>query len=210
MKSSLLLKKIYLDEKEFISSDELKKYCNKFNMSYEDIIRYFIRRGYLIRIFKGIFYVKTLNEIKLGKTNYNHLELLSKGLEMKGVKNWYFGLNSALKLNNMTHEEFTIDHIINDRLFRGKVIEIVGYKFRFHKVSTDLLKFGIIKEGKIRYSDPEKTILDFLYLKRYNGVPEEKIIMDAADYTNNISREKIREYVKYYPKTVEKTLKVLL
>lgn len=210
MRSSLLLKKIYLTKKEFINSDELKNYCKKFNMNYEDIIRYFIRRGYLIRIFKGIFYVKTLNEIKLGKTNYNHLELLSKGLEIKGVKNWYFGLNSALKLNNMTHEEFTIDHIINDRLFRGKVIEIVGYKFRFHKVSTNLLKFGIIKEGKIRYSDPEKTILDLLYLKRYNGFPEEKIIMDVADYAGNISKEKIREYVKYYPKTVEKTLEGLL
>jgi len=210
MKTSLLLKKLYLDKKEFISSNELEKYCYKFNMSYEDTVRYFIRRGYFIRVFKGIFYVKTLDEIKLGKTKYNHLELVGKGLEIKGVNNWYFGLNSAFKLNNMTHEEFTIDDVINDRLFRGKVIEIVGYKFRFHKVSTDLLKFGIIKEGKIRYSDPEKTILDFLYLKRYNGVPEEKIIMDAADYTDNISLEKIREYVKYYPKTVEKTLERLL
>ena len=136
--------------------------------------------------------------------------LVEKGLKIKGVKNWYFGLNSALKLNNMTHEEFTIDHIINDRLFRGKVIEIVGYKFRFHKVSTDLLKFGIIKEGKIRYSNPEKTILDFLYIKRYNGVPEERIIIDVADYGGNISKVKIRKYVKYYPKTVEKTLERLL
>lgn len=210
MKSSLLLKKLYLDKKEFINSDVLEKYCTKFNMSYEKTVRYFIRRGYIIRIFKGIFYVKTLDEIKLGKTNYNHLELLGKGLEIKGVKNWYFGLNSAFKLNNMTHEEFAVDHIINDRLFRGKVIEIVGYSFRFHKVSSGLLKFGIIKEGNIRYSDPEKTILDFLYIKRYNGVPEEKIIMDVADYRDNISKVKIRKYVKYYPKTVRKTLEMLL
>lgn len=210
MKSSLLLKKLYLDKKEFINSDELKKYCNKLNMNYENTVRYFIRRGYLLRIFKGIFYVKTLEDIKLGKTNYNHLELLGKGLEIKGVKNWYFGLNSAFKLNNMTHEEFAVDHIINDSLFRGKVIEIVGYNFRFHKVSSNLLKFGIIKEGKIRYSDPEKTFLDFLYIKRYNGVPEEKIIMDVVDYKDYILKVKIWNYIKYYPKTVGKTLERLL
>jgi hypothetical protein len=179
-------------------------------MNYEDTVRYFIRRGYLIRIFKGIFYVKTIDEIKLGKTNYNHLELLGKGLKLKGVKNWYFGLNSAFKLNNMTHEEFAIDHIINDRLFRGKVIEIVGYNFKFYKVSSNLVKFGITKEGEIRYSDPEKTILDFLYIKRYNGVPEEKIIMDVVEYKDYISKVKILNYVKYYPKTVGKTLERLL
>ena len=73
-----------------------------------------------------------------------------------------------------------------------------------------MLKFGIIKEGKIKYSDPEKTVLDFLYIKRYNGVPEEKIIMDVANYKDYISKVKIRNYEKYYPKTVRKTLERLL
>jgi len=205
-----LLKKLYLDKKEFVTSNILKKYCKKLDLDYDGTIKNLMFSGYLIRIFKGIFYIKSLEEIELGRTRYSYLELISKGLELKGVKNWYFGLYSALKLNNMTHEEFTIDHIINDILFRAKPIDIIGYKVKFHRVSPNLLKFGITKKNKIRYSDPEKTILDFLYILRYNGIPEEKIIMDIADYTSSISKEKIREYVKYYPKTVKKTLERLL
>jgi len=205
-----LLKKLYLDKKEFVTSDVLKKYCKRLDLDYDGTIKNLMFSGYLIRIFKGIFYVKGLEEIKLGRTKYSHLELISKGLELKRVKSWYFGLYSALKLNNMTHEEFTIDHIINDTLFRAKPIDIIGYKVKFHRVSSNLLKFGITKKGKIRYSDPEKTILDFLYILRYNGVPEERIVMDIADYASGVSKEKIRKYVKYYPKTVEKTLEGLL
>ena len=206
MKSNLLLKKLYLDKKEFVTSDILKKYCNIFKLDYYDAIRYFMKRGYLIRIFKGIFYVKSLDERKLGETKYTYLELVSKGMELKGIKNWYFGLHSALKLNNMTHEEFTIDYVINDKLFRANPINIMGYKFKFHKITPKLLKFGVTKRGNIRYSDPEKTILDFFYLLRYNGIPEERIIMDVIDYARDISKEKIVRYAEHYPKTVIKTL----
>lgn len=209
MKSSLLLKKLYLDKKEFVTSENLKKYCKSFELTYYDTIRYFIKRGYLIRIFRGIFYIKSLDERKLGKTKYSYLELIAKGLELKNIDNWYFGLHSALKLNNMTHEEFAVDHVINDTLFRANPINIIGYKFKFYKISPRLLKFGVIKKGNIRYSDPEKTILDFLYIWRYNGVPEEKIIMDIADYTEGISKEKINRYANHYPKTVVKTLEGL-
>lgn len=205
-----LLKKLYLDNREFVISDTLKKYCNKLNLDYDNTIKNLVFRGYLLRIFKGIFYIRTLDEIKLGKTKYSHLELVAKGLEVKNIDKWYFGLYSALKLNNMTHEEFAIDHVINDTLFRANPINIVGYKFKFHKISPKLLTFGMTKKGNIRYSDPEKTILDFLYILRYNSVPEERIIMDVADYAKDISKEKIGRYAKHYPKTVVKTLEGLV
>lgn len=44
------------------------------------VIRYFIAQGYLTRIFRGIFYVKTLDELKLGRSKYSYLELAAKGL----------------------------------------------------------------------------------------------------------------------------------
>src|SRR4030043_563174 len=124
IKSNLLLKKLAIDGKEFITSEELKRYCKSMGLNYEITIRHLVSRGYLIRIFKGIFYVKSLDEVKLGKSKYSHLELVAKGLELKGVKNWYFGLYTALKLNNMTHEHFAIDYVINDKLFRAKPIGI--------------------------------------------------------------------------------------
>jgi predicted transcriptional regulator of viral defense system len=210
MRMNPLLKKLYLDTTEFITSDTLKKYCKNLDLDYDGTIKNLVFRGNLIRIFKGIFYIKNLEEIKLGRLKYSHMELIAKGLELKDVENWYFGLYSALKLNNMTHETFAIDHVLNNKIFRAKPIEIFGHKVKFHRISSKLLTFGITKKGKIRYSDPEKTVLDLLYLLRYEGVPENKIIMDISEYTNNISKEKMRRYVKYYPKTVEKTCRELL
>jgi len=208
-KLSLLLKKLRMDEKEFVTSAELKHYCKLMSLRYEAAIRYFVYRGYLTRIFKGIFYVKPLDEVKLGKSKYSHLELVAKGLELKGIKNWYFGLYTALKLNNMTHEHFAIDYVINDKLFRSKPMTIAGYKFRFIKLIPRLLQFGIV-EDSLKYSDPEKTLLDFVYTWRYNGVPKEKIILDVSEWTNDLSGEKIRKYAINYPKTVQETVNMVV
>jgi hypothetical protein len=173
-------------------------------------IRYLLKRKHFVRIFKGIYYIKSLEELKLGKTKYNHLELVAKGLEIKGVKNWYFGLHTALKRNNMTHEYFTIDEVINDSLFRANPVNIDGYKFRFIKLSSHLLEFGIKSEGLLRYSDPEKTILDFVYLSRQKGKPSNRIVMDVADWTKNISENKLKKYAIKYPKTVAKTVEMMI
>ncbi len=94
-----ILKKIHLDGREFISSTEIKSYCNSLNLDYENIIRYLIRRKYFIRIFKGIFYARDWEEIKNKSIKYSHFELVSKGLELKGVRNWYFGLYNLKKIS---------------------------------------------------------------------------------------------------------------
>jgi predicted transcriptional regulator of viral defense system len=203
IKSSILLKRLRLDKKEFITSEELKRHCKTLTLNYEKTIKYYVSRGYLIRIFKGIFYVKSLDEVKLGKSKYNHLELVAKGLELKNVKNWYFGLYTALKFNNLTHESFTVDYVVNDKLLRSKPITIAGYKFKFVKLSTKLIEFGVIGDN-LKYSDAEKTILDFIYIWRYNGVPEEKIVLDISEWAKDTSIEKIKKYAANYPKTVQK------
>ena len=125
-----------------------------------------------------------------------------KGLELKGIKNWYFGLYTSFKLKNMAHETFAVDYVVNDQLFRAKPISIAGYKFRFLKFSPKLMKSGIV-EDTLRHSDIEKTILDFIYLWRYNGVQKEKIILDISDWAKNCSVKKIKEYADNYPKTIQ-------
>lgn len=208
MRMSILVEKLWMENKEFVSSKELKDYCKVMRMNPTSVIRYLLKRKHLVRIFSGIFYVKSIEEFKLGKSKYNHLELVSKGLELKGIKNWYFGLHSALKLNNMTHEHFAVEEVISDSLFRSKPISIVGYKFKFVKISPSLLNFGIKKEGNmtIRYSDPEKTVLDFIYLSKHDGMSVDRIVMDVSDWSKNISKDKLKKYSKNYPKTVEKVV----
>jgi predicted transcriptional regulator of viral defense system len=208
-KSNVLLKKLRLDQKEFITSDELRRYCEVMGLKYGVILRYFIYRGYLIRIFKGIFYVKSLDEVKLDKFKYNHLELVAKGLELKGIKNWYFGLYTALKFNNLTHESFAVEYVVNDKLLRSKPINIAGYKFRFIKLTPRLIEFGVIGNN-LKYSDSEKTILDFIYLWRYNGVPKEKIALDVSEWAKGISSGKTKKYAVNYPKTVRKIVDMVI
>lgn len=204
MKVSILLEKLWIDKKEFVTADDLKKYCKTMNLDYTTMVKNFAHRGHLVRIFRGIFYVRQPEGLMLGRSAYNHLELVAKGLELKGVKNWYFGLHTALKHNNMTHEYFTIDEVISDSLFRPKPIKIAGYKFKFVKISPSLLNFGIKESNNtmLRYSDPEKTILDFIYLATQNGVPANRVLMDVSEWCERISKEKIKKYSKNYPKTV--------
>jgi predicted transcriptional regulator of viral defense system len=203
MKTSLLLKKLRLENKEFVTSEELKRYCKQLQLDYESTIDHFLTRGHFIRIFRGVFYVKSLDEMKLGKTKYSYLELVAKGLEIKGVKNWYFGLYTALKLNNMTHEYFSIDYVVNDKMLRINPMKVSGHKFRFMKLKSSLLSFGAITKDGLSYSDPEKTILDFIYIWRYNGIPRDRIIADVGDWSINLSVSRLIEYAKNYPKTVQ-------
>ena len=203
---SIVADKLRIDGKEFVTSAELRDYCSALHLDYGPTSHYLFKMKYLTRIFKGIFYVKTLEESKLGIIKrYNHLELVAKGLELKGVKNWYFGLHAALHLNNMTHEYFTVDEVVSDTVFRAKPVSIAGNGFRFVKLSPALFDFGIIREGEYRYSDSEKTILDFAYLLTYRGVSAEMIVENLSDWAKNTSRDRMMEYSKNYPKTVAKT-----
>jgi predicted transcriptional regulator of viral defense system len=203
MKMNVLLKKLRMGNVEFVTSSELKAYCRSMRLNYGTVVRYFSARGYLIRVFRGIFYVKSVEEYELGRSRYGILELVAKGLELKEVKSWYFGLRTALKLNNMTHEHFAVEDVVSDKIFRANPITIAGYKFKFIKLSPTLLGFGIRKEKGINYSDPEKTILDFIYIWRYNGVPEEKIVADVSEWATHATRKRLRSYAENYPRSVK-------
>lgn len=161
------MRKLQLDDREIISSIHLNRICAEVGVEYENMIRYLLDRGYLVRIFRGIFYVKSLG---------------------KGVERWYFGLYTALILNGVTHEYFPVEFVLNDEIFRAREVELAGHRFRFIKIKLSLF-FGLKEKGELGYSDLEKTILDFIYLWRYRGLPEEKIILDVSELVNEASKE---------------------
>jgi len=206
MKTTDIIKRLHIEKKEFVISSDLNDYCKEAALNYDSTVKYLEERKYLVRIFRGIFYVKTAEELYSKHAKYNHLELVAKGLELKNVTNWYFGLYTALKINNMTHEYFTIDDVLNDSIFRQNPMSINGRKFNFIKISKKLLNIGIKKHGMINYSDPEKTILDFIYLWKYNGKQNKRIVMDISEWANNLSKIKLKKYSKHYPKSVQKII----
>ena len=209
MKTSLILRKLRLEDRDIVTSEELKEICSNLGIKYETAIRHLVPRGHLIRIFRGVFYVTSPDEALTRIQRHSHLELVSKGLKVKGVKNWYFGLYTALKMNNMTHEHHALDYVVNDTIQRSNPIDIAGYKFRFVKVRPRLLGFGVVG-GELRHSDPEKTILDFIYLWKYNSMPDQRIALSVKEWTSNVDDAKMLDYSRYYPKTVAKLLEEVL
>lgn len=198
-----------MEGREFVTSEELRELCSILGIKYESAIRHLVPRGHLIRVFRGIFYVKSPDEALTGRQKYSYLELVSKGLKVKGVGDWYFSLYTALKLNNLTHELYALDYVVNDKIQRSKPMSIAGYMFRFVKVKPQLLGFGIVGE-ELRYSDPEKTVLDFIYLWRYNGMPDKRITMSVREWVDRVDEVKLKSYSRHYTKTVAEQLKEVL
>jgi hypothetical protein len=66
--------------------------------------------------------------------------------------------------------------VVDDKIYRPKEIEIAEEKVKFLKLKSRLLSLGVVDKNGIRFSDAEKTLLDFAYVFRYRSLPEEKII----------------------------------
>lgn len=205
-----VLKKIKQDNKEFVTSEELQIYSKDLYLDYRTISNYLVTRGFLLNILDDIYYVKSEEEILQNKLNYSILELVGKGLDLKNVKNWYFGLYTALNLINIEYEhENDMFYLINDQIIKEKPIKILGKDFRFLTFKNALFNFGII-DNKVKYSDHEKTILDLIYLWQYNHMNESRILINAYKLLDGISEEKILDYSQYYPISNRKVLKKAL
>ena len=202
MAYSILVRKILLIDKRYLSKEEIKEICIKLKLSYTNAINYLLTNKYIYRIFRGFFYVPSIEERKLNSTTPIVFEAISKAMEYKKIKNWYFGLETAIKNSNITHESFSIDYVISDTIFRPKPIIILGRKIKFIKLKKDLCNFGIKKE-KYPFSDLEKTILDIAYLKKYSSENNASIKEYLTEWTEKSDKKKLCEYSKKYPKTIK-------
>lgn len=203
MKYKLLVRKLEVQKARFIKGSTIKEYCKALHMSYASAISYLLSNRYLVRILRGIFYRKSMEERKLKMVSVNYLYALREALAMKGIKNWYFGMESALKMNSMTHEYFTCDVIISDKIYRPKPFEILGHTIKFIKIKKSLVGFGI-KKGSVNYSDKEKTILDMIYFGKYNH--DEAIKSTVLPYIKECSAKMLMRYAMHYPKSVMKVV----
>ncbi len=168
----------------------------------ENYIKYLsFRSKYLIRIFKGLYYVKDVEEVFYGTLKDIH-RVVAAGLEREGL-NWYYGLFTAMELGGYTHVHRPIIYVINDRLHRK--IRVAGMPVRFVKVKHSLI-FGFSGEPGI--SDPEKTVLDFLYLERYGTIPTPSMraALDEIRSYVKLNRKRMREYAERYPSFVVRKL----
>jgi predicted transcriptional regulator of viral defense system len=212
-----LVKKLEIEKKlvktdGIITSDEIKNICNNnlINLEYNYAISYLLNNGYLERIVRGIFYIRSLEEKRDKVSRINFLDVIVKVMEIKKINNWYFGLESALKLNNLTHETYFLDTIINNKIKNNKPLEILGRKVKFTKILGVNYSFGIISGktnigNKYYYSNPERTILDIAYLGKYNGKTKKEIKYDIKEYT--VNPLVLKEHSNKYPNTIKEVFK---
>ncbi|MFH1511275.1 MAG: hypothetical protein ABIF10_06290 [Candidatus Woesearchaeota archaeon] len=203
MSYRLLIKKLLMDNNKFVTREQLKGYCNTLGMSYDSAIGYLLSNDYLTRVLRGVFYIKNVEERKNKAFDVTFFQAVTEALRIKKITNWYFGLESAIKLNGLTHEYFAVDFIISDKLKRPRPIEILGRKVKFLKIKNELTQFGI-RKAEIPYSDIEKTVLDMAFLGIYNGLSETEIRSRISDYAKYCSKPKMLKYSKHYPKTVSR------
>ncbi|MFX0044178.1 MAG: hypothetical protein ACFE8L_14790, partial [Candidatus Hodarchaeota archaeon] len=187
----------------------LEEYGKTLYYQYKNIIEYLISRGYLVKIFEGIYYVKSREEFNSNIIKLTPLELISECLKLKSIQKWYFGLYTALTLNGIKNNHDQEIYVLNDHIFKPKPTKIKRYKLKFLQVKSNLLNFGILKD-KVYYSDLEKTILDFIYLWKFNEKNNAAIIQNISNYLKYVSKEKIIRYSREYPESNRKILKELI
>lgn len=183
-----------------VVKSEVSKICKLFNSNPDATINFMISYGYFIRVLRGLYYVKTLEEFTLKKA-VDVYKTLFLGLNKLNV-NWYFGLYTALRLNGLTHEFSGTIFVVNDKIYRAKEIKVAGEKVKFIKLAPRLVNFGVVNSEEKRFSDVDKTILDLVYISRYRSVPEGKIVALIDEYKKRLSLSKLKSYLEMYPEAV--------
>jgi len=201
----LIWKKLIVEGVKVVSSDHIRAIAKKIGKEDARSLRYLQEHGYIYRILRGTFYVKSPEEIERNYFKYSIYEMVSEALKLKGVKHWYFGLETALKMNRMTHEYFTVDYVITDSFRTTKTIEILGSKYLFIKWSmknapNDWRVKRITDYGSsIFYSNKEKTVLDISY-KNYLDQKDGKIVLaPLIEFRDQLDQGKLMLYLPLYP-----------
>ncbi len=208
--ASLIWRRLLVENKKIVTRSEIEKLALELDKDEKRSLYYLQEEDYIIRILRSIFYVKSYEERQKNMLYASLYEIIADALRIKGVKNWYFGLETALKLNNLTHEYFTIDYVITDSFRTTKVINIIQSKFQFLKRSKKYFHQGIIKKNGLRYSNPEKTILDLAYQKYLGSKNTLLFLSPIKEYNGKIDAKKAKELLLVYPDSFQKKLEGVL
>jgi predicted transcriptional regulator of viral defense system len=204
--SSLIWKRLLIENKKIVTTCEIEQLAKKLDKDKKRSLYYLLEEGYITRILRGIFYVKSFEERQNATLNTSIYKLIAYALEKKGVKKWYFALETALKLNNMTHEYFTIDYVITDSFRTTKVIAVLKTRFQFFKRSEKYFHKGIIEKNGLYYSNPEKTVLDLSYQRFLDAKNSELILLPLKQYQKKMDSKKIKDLLSLYPISFQKKL----
>src|SRR3972149_12264387 len=137
--------------RETATGAEVAALAHRLGRRPENALRHLRRTGYLLPLFRGYYYVRGPEELRLGDNRHNPLELFAMAAYRKGIGAWYYGLYTALRLNSMTHEERRHEAVISDSFYRMLGVPIGGKRFVVYKWRPDLVTFGLVDNGLYRH-----------------------------------------------------------
>ncbi len=127
--------------------------------------------SYLMRAERGVYYTKDANEY----------EAASRILFPS-----YISLISALRFHNLTEQIPRRIYVIGMRQHKT-IRNLNGYVVEFSKIKKELM-YGYRKVDGVFVADPEKAVVDMLYLNRFVEYAEEAV------QSGNLDREKLERY----------------
>lgn len=192
--------------RELLTSAELRKMARRIGARPEYALRHLRREGYLLPLFRGFYYVRTPEEVRLHTERHDPLELFVLAARAKGIREWYFGLTTALRLNGLTHEDRREETVVSRSLYRIHGVPIGSRRFVIHKWGPGLFGFGLERRGTYRVSDPEKTVLDLAYLDFWRAKKGHAPSRAWAEHLPSVDARKVCRYLPHYPEAVRRTV----
>jgi len=208
--SVLIWKKLLVDGSKVVTSEHVRQISQNMGKDYTRSLRYLLEHDYLVRIFRGIFYVNSTDERDAGTPDRPVLRIVAEALALKSVKHWYLGLETALRINGLTHEYFTVNYIITDSYRTTKVIRIADARYQFLKWSGSHFQSGIRREYELKFSDKEKTVLDLVYKRYLESRDERNAISPFIEYEKMLEKTKVRQYLVEYPAKIQEIVRKML
>jgi hypothetical protein len=189
-----------------LTSEALSAMARRIGATPEHALRHLRREGYLLPLFRGYYYLRSPDEMRLRRERHDPLALFALAARAKGIGPWYFGLQTALRLNGLTHEDRREETVVSRHFYRIGGVPIGSRRFVIHKWGPELFGFGLERLGSYRVSDPEKTVLDLAYLDYWasrKGHPEAR---EWREHLSSVNGGKVRRYLTHYPGPLRKRM----
>lgn len=200
--STLVWESLVADGREVVRTADLAELARRIGAHPADVASTLVRSGRLLPLFKGFYYVRTADELGLRPPRHGALELFAIAADAKGIGPWCFGLETALRLNGMTHEDRGLDFVLNSVLFRPGGVKVGIKRFVVLRWAPKALERGLVRRGRLCWSGPEKTVLDLAFHDtnlRARGTPPAGLWREHID---SVDPAKLRRLLGLYPPRV--------
>jgi hypothetical protein len=185
--------------RKVLTSGDLADMARRIGARPAHALRHLRREGYLVPLFRGFYYVRTPEEVRLGTERYDPLELFALAARAKGIGEWYFGLTTALRLNGFTHEDRREETVVSRAFYRIHGVPIGSRRFVVHKWDKELFGFGLERRTTYLVSDPEKTVLDLAYLDFWRAKKGHPATRAWTEHLASVNSRTVRRYLTHYP-----------